>query len=204
MILGVTGGIASGKSTVANMLQNLGAVVVSADQLSRELVLPDSPVLKQLLHRFGGQIIAGDGTLDRKQLGEQVFADPVARSDLEAIMHPAIARLSQHYLQQAVTRQRDSGGLVVYEAPLLYEVGAEARVNMVLVVTVEDDLQLRRLQQRDQCDSATAQQRIDAQMSQIEKAQRADYVIDNSQGLQWLQQQVDVLYAELLTITQAC
>ena len=208
MILGVTGGIASGKSTVARMLQELGAVVVSADELSRELVLPGSPVLKQLLQRFGEQILHGDGTLDRKRLGEQVFADPQARSDLEAIMHPAIARLSQHCLQQAVNQQRShdgfGDGLVVYEAPLLYEAGAEDRVDRVLVVTVADDLQLQRLQLRDQCDSASAQQRIEAHMSQHEKARRADYVIDNSSELEQLQRQVDALYAQLLTIPQAC
>ncbi|MEA3465798.1 MAG: dephospho-CoA kinase [Thermodesulfobacteriota bacterium] len=207
MILGVTGGIASGKSTVTRMLQDLGAVVVSADMLSRELVLPGSPALKQMVQRFGREILHGDGTLDRKRLGGRVFADAGARSDIEAIMHPAIARLSQHCLQQAVSQQRChdglGDGLVVYEAPLLYEAGAEGRVDKVLAVTVEDDLQLRRLQQRDRCDSTMAQQRIDAHMSQHEKARRADYVIDNSLGLEQLQRQVDMLYAQLLTVPQA-
>lgn len=197
MILGVTGGIAAGKSTVAKMLAAKGAVVVSADELSRQLVVPNSPVLLELVQRFSTAILNDDGTLNRQRLGDRVFSDPVARKDLEAIMHPAIARLSQQCLEQAVSRQRSTGGLVVYEAPLLYEAGAESRVEKVLAVIVDDEVQLRRLQLRDQCDVAAAQNRVDSQLSQREKARRADYVIDNSAGLDSLQRQVDAVFKEL-------
>ncbi|MCD6527910.1 MAG: dephospho-CoA kinase [Desulfuromonas sp.] len=197
MVLGVTGGIASGKSTVVAMLQRLGAQIVSADQLSRELVEPGSSALSALMKRFGEQILHADGTLNRQQLGTIVFADEEARHDLEAILHPAIAELSQQRLRQAA-EQVGQDGLVVYEAPLLYEAGAEGRVDKVLSIVVDDQVQLRRLMGRDNSDADVAQQRIDAQMPQGEKARRADYIIDNSAGLEQLQRQVEELYGQLL------
>ena len=114
-------------------------------------------------------------------------------------MHPAIARLSEQSLNDAVAQQQDAGGLVVYEAPLLYEVGAESRVDKVLAVVVDDALQLQRLQLRDCCDLDAAKSRVNSQMSQSEKARRADYVIDNSTGLSDLQCQVDAVFSELCT-----
>lgn len=197
MILGVTGGIAAGKSTVAKMLADKGALVVSADELSRQLVLPGSPVLSKLVQRFGTEILSEDGVLNRQKLADQVFTDSVARKDLERVMHPAIALLSQQCLALAVGKQQSTGGLVVYEAPLLYEAGAESRVDKVLAVIVDSVVQLKRLQQRDQCDLAAAKNRVDSQMPQHEKARRADYVIDNSKNLLALQRQVDDVYREL-------
>lgn len=197
MILGVTGGIASGKSTVAKMLAQKGALVVSADELSRQLVVPGEPVLAELVKRFGAEILNEDGTLNRQELAALVFADSAARKDLESVMHPAIASLSQQCLAEAVAKQRPTGGLVVYEAPLLYEVGAETRVDKVLAVIVDSNVQLQRLQQRDQCDIAAAKSRVDSQMPQQEKARRADYVIDNSKEISDLQHQVDALFDEL-------
>ena len=197
MILGVTGGIATGKSTVAKMLAEKGAIVVSADELSRQLVVPGSPVLLKLGQRFGAEILNEGGTLNRQKLADMVFSDPVARKDLERVMHPAIALLAQQRLAQAVEKQQSTGGLVVYEAPLLYEAGAESRVDKVLAVIVDSVVQLKRLQQRDQCDAITAKSRVDSQMSQHEKARRADYVIDNSKSMLELQHQIDEVYRGL-------
>ena len=196
MILGVTGGIASGKSTVVALLADLGAQVVSADQLSRELVEPGQPALDALVARFGPSILNADGTLDRSGLGEKVFADAAARQDLEAILHPAIAQLSTQRLREASQRVGPQG-LVVYEAPLLYEAHAENRVDQVLTVTVHAAVQLERLMTRDQCDAAAARQRIAAQMSQEEKARRADYIIDNSADLTTLRDNVLQLFHRL-------
>lgn len=200
MILGVTGGIASGKSTVANMLGELGAVVISADDLAREVVVPGSRVLLRLQECFGVQILTPDGTLDRKQLGDYVFANPVARRELEEIMHPAIAELSKLRLHQASIAQEATGGLVVYEAPLLFEAGARGRVDKVLTVTVAEDVQLRRLQQRDQCSIDDAKRRVAAHMPQIEKARLSDYVIDNSSDLDALRHKVAKLYKEIVPL----
>lgn len=201
MILGVTGGIASGKSTVAHMLREMGALVVSADALARELVVPGSEVLMQLQQQFGSQIVAPDGTLDRKQLGDYVFTHPEARRELEAIMHPAIAALSRLRLRQAVNAQRARGamgGLVVYEAPLLFEAGARDRVDQVLTVTVADDVQLQRLMQRDNCSIDDAKARVAAHMPQHEKARLSDYVIDNSADREVLRHRVAQLYTALV------
>ncbi|MBN2644850.1 MAG: dephospho-CoA kinase [Desulfuromonadaceae bacterium] len=193
MILGVTGGIASGKSTVTKLLAQQGAEVVSADQLSRELVEPGSAVLAQLVACFGEGILDGEGRLNRAALGARVFADAVARKQLEAIMHPAIAVLSRQRLHEAQQR----AALVVYEAPLLYEAHAEDRVDRVLTVTVDPAVQLARLLARDRCSEQEARNRIGAQMPQEEKARRADYVLDNSSDLMRLKDRVDAFYRQL-------
>ncbi|MBD1401064.1 dephospho-CoA kinase [Pelovirga terrestris] len=176
MILGVTGNIASGKSSVCRELARRGAPVVDADQLAREVVAPDSPVLEQLVAAFGEKILKADGSLDREYLGALVFSDPSARERLNAIIHPAIAALSVQRLQQL----RDTAPLVIYEAPLLYEVGAETRVDKVLLVTIDPAVQLARLMERDGLDEQSARQRIAAQMPQDQKIARADYLVDNS------------------------
>ncbi len=194
MILGITGGIASGKSTVARMFSELGAPLVSADQLARDVVAPGSVVLGRLVERFGRRILLPDGSLDRKVLGELVFADPEARAELNGITHPAIADLAVRRLQELAQGPAE---LVVYEAPLLFEAGAESRVDAVLVVVVDEKQQLERLQQRDGLDPEAARARVAAQMPQAEKVRRADYVIDNSSTLDHLSQQVRKLFSRL-------
>ena len=195
LILGITGNIASGKSLVVELLSRKGAAVLSADLLARELVAPGSPVLDQLVDLFGVEILAGDGELDREALGGVVFADDKARQRLNRLMHPAIAALSERRLASLVAGEAP---LVVYEAPLLFEVGAEKRVDRVLVVTVELELQLQRLLKRDGLDEIAARRRIDAQMPQQEKVMRADYLIDNSGSLSDLEAEVDMLWLELV------
>ena len=193
LVLGITGGIAAGKSTVSRLLAQRGAVVVSADQLARELVAPGRAALQRLVDCFGSAILQPDGQLDRAGLGAQVFADTDRRRQLEAILHPAIASLSRRRLRQA----RRQAPLVVYEAPLLYEVGAEKRVDRVLTVTVDPAVQLQRLQRRDGSTVEEARRKVAAQMPQAEKARRADYVIDNSTDLAALQRQVAALWQRL-------
>jgi len=195
LILGVTGGIASGKSTAAAFLEELGAHVISADQIAREVVEPGSEVLVQLVQMFGTQILTRDKTLDRKGLGAMVFADPNARARLEAVMHPAIAELSQHRLKAAAHKYP----LVVYEAPLLFEANAQERVDKVLCITVDPEIQLQRVQERDDCSETEAQERIAAQMPQCKKAELSDYVVDNSADLDALREQISNLwYTELV------
>ena len=194
MVLGITGSIASGKSTVSGMFQARGALLVSADQLAREAVLPGSATLARLVERFGGDILLANGELNRTRLGALVFADPAARRDLEAIMHPAIAALAETRLR---CLRRAGETLIVYEAPLLFEVGAEGRVDRVLVVRIDPGVQLQRLMRRDGLDEAAARLRIAAQMPQAEKLARADFVIDNSDGREFTEQQVAALWPEL-------
>lgn len=199
MILGVTGNIASGKSSVCRELARRGAVVVDADQLARAVVKPGSPVLEQLVAAFGEDILQTDGRLNRHYLGELVFSDPVARARLNAIIHPAIADLSVRRLHQL----RGSAPLIVYEAPLLYEVGAETRVDKVLMVKIAPDVQLARLMERDGLDQQSARQRIAAQMPQEQKIARADYLIDNSAGWEETVAQIERLWPLLPAGTAA-
>jgi len=177
MILGLTGNIASGKTTVAKWFGEAGARVLSADQLAREVVRPGSLLLKQIAARFGPQVLQANGELDREILSGLIFADPQSRRELDSLMHPAIAELS---LQRLAELNADQATLVVYESPLLYEAGAESRVDKVLVVAVDPEQQLQRLMSRDSIDESTARRRIAAQLPQAEKISRADYVIDNS------------------------
>jgi dephospho-CoA kinase len=195
LVLGVTGGIASGKSSVAAMFADLGAVLISADQLAREVVAPGSPVLAELVAAFGAAILTPGGELDREALGRRIFADAPARERLNTITHPAIARLAEVRLREL----RDAGvPLVVYEAALLFEAGAEKRADAVLVVTIDPALQEQRLAARDRLAPGEIRARIATQWPQAEKVARADFVIDNSGSLDETRRQVAGLYRQLL------
>ncbi len=194
MILGITGGIASGKTLVTRIFRQLGAAVVSADELAREVVAPGSPTLARLVARFGAGILLPGGGLDRTALAELVFSDPAARGELNAITHPAIAALAVARLADLRTQ---NWPLIVYEAPLLYEAGAEGRVDAVLVVTVPADRQLQRLMVRDGLTQSAALERIAAQMPQAEKAARADYLIANDGTPDDLEAAVRALFQRL-------
>jgi dephospho-CoA kinase len=199
MILGITGGIATGKSVVTQTFRALGAAVVSADELAREVVRPGSTTLQRLVKRFGPSILREDGTLNRAALADLIFSDSQARKDLNGITHPAIAALAEHRLKELV---QEGKPLIVYEAPLLFEAGAERRVDAVLVVKVDDHVQLQRLMARDGISEAEAKARISAQMSQQEKASRADYLIDNSNSLGKTVAQVKSLFKRLVNLSE--
>lgn len=176
-IIGLTGGIASGKSSVARLLEERGVPVIDADQLAREAVLPGSPALERIAAAFGREVIRDDGTLDRKRLGGLVFADADKRRQLENIIHPEIRRLGEEQIERAaVAGQR----VLVYMAPLLIEAGAVDRVDEIWVVTVRPEIQLQRLMARDGIDRAAAQRIIDSQMPLAEKAAHGRVLIDNS------------------------
>jgi dephospho-CoA kinase len=195
LILGLTGNIASGKSTVAKELKNRGAQLVDADLLAREVVQPGSPTLAAIAAEFGQEMLTGEGELNREQLGALIFADEGARLKLNALIHPAIAALARERLQAACC---SAAPLLVYEAPLLYEVGAESHVDKVLFVRIEPQVQLKRLMARNGLTELEARQRMEAQMGQQEKAARADYVIDNSGSLEQTLAQLDQLWRELV------
>ncbi|APG27642.1 dephospho-CoA kinase [Syntrophotalea acetylenivorans] len=187
MVLGITGGIASGKTTVAQTFQALGAVVVSADLLAREVVRPGAKALRQIAAYFGRQVLREDGTLNRQLLGDMVFNDHQARLALNNITHPAIAELASKRLREA---EQEGAPLVVYDAPLLFEAGADRQVDKVLVVKVDAEVQLARLMARDGIDRQKALARIDSQMPQMEKLARADFIVDNSGSPQETEEQV--------------
>jgi len=199
MVLGITGSIASGKSYVSAIFKEFGVPVVSADDLARAVVEPGRPTLQALRQRFGEAIITTHGELDRARLAEIIFADHAARRDLNQIIHPAIAALAELTLQQLKNAGKR---LIVYEAPLLFEAGAENRVDAVLMVSIDPELQRRRLARRDGIDNAAVTARIAAQMPQEEKVARADYVIDNSGSRAKTRAQVSALYHQLTVTCQ--
>ena len=197
MVLGVTGGIATGKSSVAQMFSDRGVPVVSADVIARQAVAPGSATLDALVAHFGPEILSADGTLDRVELGKTVFADPSAREELNRITHPEIARLAISELDKLGAAGHP---LILYEAPLLFEAGAESRVDQILVVITDPDIQLERLVRRDGISSAAALARIEAQMPLAEKVRRADWLVDNSGTMTQTAAQVENIHQELTTL----
>lgn len=179
-LIGLTGGIASGKSTVGRLLRDAGVAVIDADVLARDAVAVGSAGLTAVVERFGSGVLAGDGSLDRKALGAIVFAYDAARRDLNGIVHPEVARLAVERLDAL----RDSGAAVaVYEVPLLFENGLDAMMDATILVACQDDVQLQRIMARDGLGEPGARARVAAQMPQSEKRRRARVVIDNDGSL---------------------
>lgn len=189
MNIGLTGGIATGKSTVSRMLARRGAAVIDADLIAREIMEPGHPVLAAVAQQFGQAVLHPDGTLNRKKLGEIVFSQPEARKALESLTHPAIrAEMKQRLSElEAADPQR----LVVADIPLLYESGLEALYDEIMVVYVPRELQLSRLIDRDNLSEEEAEKRLGAQMDIELKKERADILIDNSRGLTETERQID-------------
>jgi len=175
-IIGLTGGIASGKSTVAALLEKLGAVVIDADLLAREVVAPGEPAHQALVEAFGTEILNPDRTINRELLGRLVFADSEARRRLESITHPAIGRRAEERLADL---GRSGAPVVFYMAPLLIEAGVTSRVDEIWVVYVDSETQVKRLMERDGSTRADALRKIATQMPIDEKKKFGKVVIDN-------------------------
>jgi dephospho-CoA kinase len=193
-LIGLTGGIATGKSTFAAALRARGVPVVDADALARAAVAPGSPALGEIARAFGPDVLAPDGGLDRKRLGALVFADAAARRRLEAITHPAVRR----GMAEETARLAAAGHAVAfYDTPLLYEVGLEAVVDAVVVVWAPPDVQRARLAARDGLGPAEADARLAAQLPVGAKAARADFVVENVGPVEELGAKADRLLADL-------
>lgn len=199
-IIGLTGNIGSGKSTVGRRLERLGARVIDADQVAREVVLPGTPALKEIVESFGPGILDSRGALDRKRMGELVFANPEARARLNSITHPRIKEAIEREIEKARLHPQSCtcDGVVVIEAPLLIEVGLHHDADEVWVVKIDEEEQLRRLVERDKLSPDEARLRIASQMPQAEKLKYASRVIDNSGDLDTTLNQVDRQYADFL------
>ena len=192
-MVGLTGGIGSGKSTVAAMLADLGAVVVDADRLAREAVEVGTEGYRAVVDRFGSGVLAGDGALDRRALAGVVFDDPEALADLNAIVHPPVRAA----IAERVDELAGTDAVVVLEIPLLVESGRLYGASKVIVVDCPEDVAVRRLVQGRGMDEADARRRIAAQVSRAERLAAADVVIDNSGSLADLRHQVEELWAGL-------
>jgi dephospho-CoA kinase len=189
MNIGLTGGIATGKSTVSRLFTERGAALVDLDVIAREIVEPGQAPLSQIAQRFGQAVLQADGTLNRRKLGEIVFADEAERKALEAITHPAI-RARMRARMDALQSERPDR-LVVVDVPLLYESSLQSFFEQVVVVYVPRNLQLERLRKRDGLTEAEAERRLAAQMDIEEKKRLADWVIDNSFSPERTAEQVD-------------
>ncbi len=176
-VFGLTGGIGSGKSSVAERFRARGLPIIDADLLAREVVEPGAEALREIQACFGAEVLASDGRLDRAALAARVFSDPEARRALESITHPRIAALAQQKLDELAARGEP---LAAYMAPLFYENALEKHYSPVVVVTASEAQQLERASRRDGVSAKDIEARLRAQLPLSEKAARADYRIDNS------------------------
>ena len=194
--VGLTGGIASGKSAVGDEMARLGALVIDSDQLARDVVAPGTPGLQQVVDRFGPEVLGADGSLDRPRLGAIVFGDDGARADLNAIIHPLVLAARNQIESQVL----DPYAIVVSMIPLLVEIGAAKSFDVVVVVDVDPDAQLARLMARNGLSEAEARARMSAQVSREQRLALADFVVRNDGTLEQLRERVHAVWHELLRL----
>ncbi len=196
--VGLTGGIASGKSTVSEAFARLGAKVLDADEVAREVVLPGKPAWTKLRHTFGSEFFHPDGRLNRNKLRRLVFANPEERSKLNAIVHPEVMKEINSRFEQLTSSAQDA--VVLVDIPLLIEVGVAHRFDKVVVVYANESVQVMRLMQRDGLSREEARQALSVQIDLRGKAKKADFVIDNSGTPGETQAQVEKVWQELLAL----
>lgn len=195
ILAGLTGGVATGKSTVAKMFKRCGAVVIDADQLAREVVQPDKPAWRETVRTFGKNILNPDRTIDRHALGTIVFHDKKKLRRLERIIHPRVAREQIRLTKQAA--KKNPKAIVIYDVPLLFEAGIDKRVDKIIVVTADRDTQIMRLKKRNGLTRAEALRRIRSQMPLAQKGRRADYLLNGTKNLRQLAKDVSKLLKDL-------
>lgn len=194
-VIGLTGGIATGKSTVSRLFRELGVPIVDADQVARQVVTKGSEALQELVNFLGEEILQPDGRLDRSRLGEIIFADPEIRQKVDEIMHPRVFVQMQEATQKALASAQTP--IVILDVPLLFESGYTLRLaDDTVVVYARPSVQRARLMARNNMDATEADRRIASQMALEEKLRRADYVIDNSGPLYKTKKQVQRLWEE--------
>ncbi len=196
LILGLTGGIASGKSTVAGMLVGKGAYLIDADQLARDVVKPDQPAWQAVVDWLGPDILLPDRTINRAKLADLVFGDPDKLNKLNQIIHPGVGERFALLAQEIAAK--DPGAIIVYDIPLLIEAGMQDAVDLIILVYVPRTIQLERLQQRDKLSRAAAELRLQSQMPLEEKKKYAAVIIDNSRKLKDTAAQIDRFWSKLL------
>lgn len=195
IVIGLTGGVATGKSTVAKMFQQCGATVIDADLLARQVVEPGKPAWRAIVKTFGKTVLNPDRSLNRQALGAIVFRHPAKRLTLEAIIHPRVAREQAKLTKQAA--QTDPHAVVIYDVPLLFEAGIDKRVDQTLVVIADRTTQVSRLKKRNGLSRADALRRINSQMPLVRKIRQADHVLNGTLPRPTLRKQVGQLFKRL-------
>ena len=197
-LVGLTGGIAAGKSTVAQHLTSLGALEIDADKLAREVVEPGTPALAQIAAEFGASVLNEDGSLNRKALGEIVFSDPAKRLKLEAITHPAVKALSAQRVAE-----NSEFEVVVYNVPLLVEAKVDLPFDFVITVEAPEKEQIKRLIENRGMTTEAAKSIIAAQASPAQRANASDLIISSNQPLVLMLKDVDAAYRQILQLAEA-
>ncbi|OGL43629.1 MAG: dephospho-CoA kinase, partial [Candidatus Schekmanbacteria bacterium RBG_16_38_10] len=187
LLVGLTGGIATGKSLVSEILRGLGTYIIDADKIAREVVEPQKPAWLEIVEFFGKDIVNKDRTINRKRLGEIVFNDPLKKRKLEEIVHPRVIEEENRMLKEYLKIKPD--GIVIIDAALLIEAGSHKRVDKLIVVYADKETQTKRLMERDGLSRTDTEKRIASQMPLDEKVKMADFVIDNSKGIEGTQRQ---------------
>lgn len=197
LLVGLTGGIGSGKSAVADILRKKGLAIIDADKLSREVVAPGSPALQEIVALAGSEVLNPDGKLNRHELRHRIFNDPSLREKVEGIMHPRIRKLGR---ERADALFKQGNNLVLYEAPLLIEAGNYQHLDAIIGVRAKDELRIERIMKRDGISREEAEKAIASQMPQEKKMQYCDYVIQNDSTLAdlegWVEAVLRQLYAD--------
>ena len=198
MLIGLTGGVATGKSTVAKMFKVCGAVIIDADELARQVVQPGKPAWRDIVRRFGKSVLNPDRTINRHALGAIVFRHPTKRRTLERIIHPRVAREQKSLTRKA--HRKNPKAVVVYDVPLLFEAGIDKRVDKTIVVIADQETQIARLKKRNGLTRAEALRRIKSQMLLVKKRRLADHVLDGTREPCSLAKSVRQLYASFRSL----
>jgi dephospho-CoA kinase len=196
-IIGLTGGIATGKSIVSSVFREMGAIILDADVIARLVVLPNQPAWQDIVDYFGPEVVNEDHSLDRAKIGQIVYNNPDYLKELNRITHPRIMQYYKDEMRRIKLEQPDA--IVILEVPLLYETNMDKLCQQVVVVYVDRETQIKRLMKRDNISYADAVKRVDAQMPMDEKVRRADFVIDNRGSMEETKEKATKYYNEILT-----
>jgi len=199
LIVGLTGGIVGGKSTVASMFKDLGAKIIDVDKLGHSVILPYSPAWGKIIKLFKKDILRNDLTIDREKLGKIVFANQALLKKLNEITHPEIIKLIKKEINLAKDKTRNQEKILVIDAALIYEAKIDRLMDTIIVVYVNEDEQTKRLVKRSNLSKEEALQRIKSQMPMKEKVKMSDYVIDNSNSLDETEKQVEKIWKKLVS-----
>lgn len=196
-VVGLTGGIASGKSVVSNMLRDLGAIIIDADEISRDVMIPHTKCWEEIIATYGSELLLEDLTIDRKKLAVSVFKDSEHIKKLNKIVHPYIMQRIEEMIEEI--KENDPQSLVIVDAALLVETNMYKRYDKLIVVYVSKETQLKRLMIRDAMSREEAASRVDLQLPLTEKIKVADYVIENEGSLSKTREEVEKVYKVLTT-----
>jgi len=198
LIVGLTGGIVGGKSTVASMFRDLGAKIIDADRLGHSVILPYKPAWKKIVKLFGEEILRNDLTIDREKLGKIVFGDQALLKKLNEITHPEIIKLIKKEINLAKNKTHNHGKILIIDAALIYEAKIDRLMDKIIVVYIDENEQIKRLIKRNNLSKDEASQRVKSQIPMKEKIKMADYVIDNNDTLDKTKEQVETIWQSLV------